>query len=157
MHYLSISDTICRYLSRWTAFNVSNLHLWQKSPWTNVKWYYIFRFLSVIKSLFQSFDQFVKPVQFIIYCTIQLSSSRLIRSAPWPLGWLYLPSLLPGSLFRTSVSLSCAMPDGRGLGPRTAVQIPCLLCGACPRSSWFHFIIGLVRYSIFLLDFGTSE
>ena len=43
-------------------------------------------FLSVIKSLFQSFDQFVKPVQFMIYCTIQLSSSCLIKSAPWPMG-----------------------------------------------------------------------
>ena len=114
-------------------------------------------FFNFYKISISIYNQFMKPVQFIIYCTIQLSSSRLIRSAPWPLGWLYLPSLLPGSLFRTSVSLSCAMPDGRGLGPRTAVQIPCLLCGACPRSSWFHFIIGLVRYSIFLLVFGTSE
>ena len=30
-------------------------------------------------------NQFIKPVQFIIYCTIQLISSRLIKRAPWPL------------------------------------------------------------------------
>ena len=52
--------------------------------------------------------------------------------------------LCQDSLFRNSVRLSCALPDGQGLGPRTEVQIPCLLCGAFPRSSWFHFIIGLV-------------
>ena len=38
-----------------------------------------------------------------------------------------------------------------GLGTRTAVQIPCLLCGAFPRSSWFHFIIGFKSYGSQLL------
>ena len=47
--------------------------------------------LTFIISLFQFKIQFIKPVQFIIYCTIQLISSRLIKSAPWPLGWLHLP------------------------------------------------------------------
>ena len=55
-------------------------------------------FLSFIKSLFQSFDQFVKPVQFIIYWTSQLNSSRLIKSAPWHLGWLYRPLFVPGTV-----------------------------------------------------------
>ena len=43
-------------------------------------------FLTFMISLFQSKIQFIKPVQFIIYCTIKLCSSRLIKSAPWPLG-----------------------------------------------------------------------
>ena len=43
-------------------------------------------FLTFMISLFQFKIQFIKPVQFIIYCTIQLISSRLIKSAPWPLG-----------------------------------------------------------------------
>ena len=114
-------------------------------------------FSTFIKSLFQFFDQFIKPVQFIIYCTIQLISSRLIKSAPWPLGWLHLPSMVPGTLLQDQFQVVLCLPDGRRLGPHTAVQIPCLLCGTFPRSFWFHFIIGLVRYSIFLLVFGTSE
>ena len=40
-----------------------------------------------------------------------------------------------------TVSGCLCWPDGWGLGPRTVVQIPCLLCGACPRSSSFHFIL----------------
>ena len=111
-------------------------------------------FFNFYKISISIYNQFMKPVQFIIYCTIQLISSRLIKRAPWPLGWVHLPSVVPGLLLQEQFQVVLCLPDGRGLGPRTAVQIPCLLCGAFPRSSWFHFIIGLVRYSIFLLVSG---
>lgn len=135
-----------------TALMSADKHLWALCHGTHTT--YSAFFLTFIKSLFQFKFQFIKPVQFIIYCTIQLVSSRLIRRAPWPLGWVNLPSMEPGSLLQEQCQVVLCLPDGRGLGPRTAVQIPCLLCGAFPRSSWFHFIIGLVRYSIFLLVSG---
>ena len=49
------------------------------------------------------------------------------------------------------------LPDGQGLGPRTEVQIPCLLCGAFPRSSWFHFPLVSCGTAFSFIDFGTSE
>ena len=101
--------------------------------------------------------------QFIKTGTIHNLMHNPIRSQSPDLEFFLACRLVASSLIVARIALQdqcqvvLCLPDGRGLGPRTEVQIPCLLCGAFPRSSWFHFIIGLVRYSIFLLDFGTSE
>ena len=115
-------------------------------------------FFNFYKTLFQIINQFTKTGT-----TFHNLKHNPIRSQSPDLEFFLACRLVASSLIGARIALQdqcqvvLCLPNGRGLGPHTEVQIPCLLCGAFPRSSWFHFIIGLVRCSIFLLDFGTSE
>ena len=89
----------------------------------------------------------------MLYCVLSKIKARISAlSLPWHLGSSSLPSCGARVVLQEEKQFVLCKPDDRGPGPCIAVQIPSLVCGACPRSSWSHFKIVSWDASFSFLD-----